>query len=81
VLPGITGWAQVNGRNAISWPQKFALDTWYAEHVSFGLDLRIMLLTFRAVLVRSGINAEGAATMPEFLGNESSMSVSRGTRQ
>ena len=66
--PGITGWAQVNGRNALSWPDKFALDVWYVDHQSFWLDLRIIMKTVLAVFVRSGISAEGAATMPEFTG-------------
>lgn len=68
VMPGITGWAQVNGRNALSWDQKFALDTWYVEHWSLLLDLRILALTFRSVLTRKGISNEACATMPEFLG-------------
>lgn len=70
VRPGITGWAQVNGRNAISWQQKFALDVWYVDHRSLTLDLRILALTLRKVLVREGINAEGSATVEYFRGNE-----------
>ncbi len=70
VRPGITGWAQVNGRNAISWAQRFELDTWYVEHRSLGLDLRILWLTVRKVLNRDGISAEGEATMERFRGNE-----------
>jgi lipopolysaccharide/colanic/teichoic acid biosynthesis glycosyltransferase len=66
VRPGITGWAQVNGRNAISWAEKFVLDIWYVEHRSLLLDLRILLLTVRKVLVRDGISAVGEATMPAF---------------
>src|SRR3546814_10722012 len=58
VRPGITGWAQVNGRNALSWDEKFALDLWYVEHRSFILDLKILLLTVRKVLVRDGIRSE-----------------------
>ncbi len=68
VLPGITGWAQVNGRNAISWPEKLALDTWYVDHWSFGLDVRILAKTVRTVLKREGISAANEATMPEFMG-------------
>ncbi|WP_349570011.1 sugar transferase [Azotobacter salinestris] len=70
VRPGITGWAQVNGRNALSWEEKFRLDVWYVEHRSFRLDLRILLLTLRRVLAREGINAEGEATMPRFTGSK-----------
>ena len=69
VRPGISGWAQVNGRNAISWPERFKLDVWYVDHVSFRLDLRILLMTVHRVLRRHGIHAEGEATMPEFRGN------------
>lgn len=68
VRPGITGWAQVNGRNAISWEDKFALDVWYVDHRSLWLDLRILWLTVRKVLVRDGISAPGDATMPKFEG-------------
>ncbi len=68
VLPGITGWAQVNGRNAISWEEKFALDVWYVDHWSLALDLRILALTLVRVLWRSGISKQGHATMPEFTG-------------
>jgi lipopolysaccharide/colanic/teichoic acid biosynthesis glycosyltransferase len=66
VKPGITGWAQVNGRNAISWDQRFALDVWYIDHWSLGLDLRILARTVWAILRRRGISAPGSATMPEF---------------
>jgi len=66
VKPGVTGWAQVNGRNAISWKEKFALDVWYVDHHSFALDLKIIWLTMGKVSRRSGISAEGEATMPEF---------------
>ena len=69
VLPGITGWAQVNGRNAISWQEKFKLDVWYVDHWSFGLDLKILWLTFRKVFKREGISQEGQATMQPFTGN------------
>jgi lipopolysaccharide/colanic/teichoic acid biosynthesis glycosyltransferase len=68
VLPGITGWAQVNGRNAISWADKFAMDVWYVDHRSLWLDVRILWLTVRKVLVRDGISAAGEATMPAFTG-------------
>jgi lipopolysaccharide/colanic/teichoic acid biosynthesis glycosyltransferase len=68
VRPGITGWAQVNGRNALSWEEKFALDVWYVDHWSLALDLRILALTALQVLRRSGISREGYATMPEFMG-------------
>lgn len=66
--PGITGWAQVNGRNAISWEERFKLDVWYVDHQSFLLDCRIVLLTIQKVFVREGISAEGEATMPRFTG-------------
>lgn len=66
VRPGITGWAQVNGRNAISWEQKFALDVWYVDNRSTKLDLRILGRTFRKTIRREGINAAGEATMPRF---------------
>jgi lipopolysaccharide/colanic/teichoic acid biosynthesis glycosyltransferase len=69
VRPGITGWAQVNGRNAISWEQKFSLDVWYVDNASLALDLRILLSTVGKVLRREGIGAEGRATMPLFLGS------------
>ncbi|HLS37610.1 MAG TPA: sugar transferase [Sphingobacterium bovisgrunnientis] len=70
VRPGITGWAQVNGRNAISWKQKFDYDVWYVDNVSFGLDIKIFFLTIKKVFVREGISAEGQATMEPFKGNE-----------
>lgn len=68
VRPGITGWAQVNGRNALSWPEKFALDVWYVDNRSLVLDLRILVMTVRAILTRKGISAEGEATMSVFRG-------------
>jgi lipopolysaccharide/colanic/teichoic acid biosynthesis glycosyltransferase len=71
VRPGITGWAQVNGRNAISWADKFVLDVWYVEHRSLWLDVKILWRTVRKVLVRDGISAAGEATMPKFTGSES----------
>lgn len=66
VRPGITGWAQVNGRNAISWKKKFELDVWYVDHVSFLLDLKIIFLTIKKVFIREGISQEGQATMEMF---------------
>jgi len=69
VRPGITGWAQVNGRNAISWTKKFELDVWYVEHCSFLLDLKIFLLTIKKVFVREGINSDTSVTMESFTGN------------
>ena len=68
VKPGITGWAQVNGRNAICWEEKFALDIWYVENCSLWLDIKIMAMTIGKVLRREGISAQGEATMPEFMG-------------
>ena len=68
VRPGITGWAQVNGRNAISWTKKFELDVWYVEHCSFRLDVKILFLTIKKVFVREGISQEGRATMEAFNG-------------
>ncbi|MCK0097145.1 sugar transferase [Yoonia sp. F2084L] len=70
VRPGVTGWAQINGRNAISWEEKFALDVWYVENRTIWLDLRVIWLTIRKVLARDGINAQGDATMPRFTGSE-----------
>ena len=69
VRPGITGWAQVNGRNAISWTRKFELDVWYVEHCSFLLDLKIMLLTVKKVFTKEGINRGMEVTMPSFTGD------------
>ncbi len=70
VRPGITGWAQVNGRNALTWEQRFALDTWYVDNWSIRLDLRILAMTVRQVVTRQGVSAEGHATMPDFTGGE-----------
>lgn len=67
--PGITGWAQVNGRNTLSWKARFELDVWYVDNQSFWLDLRILWLTVRKVIQRDGISAEGEATMPKFKGD------------
>ncbi|MGV1002108.1 sugar transferase [Empedobacter falsenii] len=69
VRPGITGWAQVNGRNAISWTKKFELDIWYVDHLSFILDIKIFFLTIKKVVVREGISQDGQATMEMFNGN------------
>lgn len=69
VRPGITGWAQVNGRNTLSWTEKFKHDVWYVDHYSFLLDLKIIFLTLKKVLIREGISQEGAATMEFFTGN------------
>lgn len=68
VLPGVTGWAQVKGRNALTWEQKFELDVWYVDHLSFGLDLKILALTIGRTLTGDGLSAGGHATMPEFRG-------------
>jgi lipopolysaccharide/colanic/teichoic acid biosynthesis glycosyltransferase len=70
VKPGITGWAQVNGRNALSWKEKFVLDAWYVDHRNLALDLRILWLTLPRVIGRSGISTSGYATMREFMGND-----------
>jgi sugar transferase EpsL len=70
VKPGITGWAQVNGRNAISWEEKFKLDVWYVDNRSFYLDLQILWRTIRKVIKRDGISASGEATMPVFIGGK-----------
>jgi lipopolysaccharide/colanic/teichoic acid biosynthesis glycosyltransferase len=69
VKPGITGWAQVNGRNALSWEEKFELDVWYVDNQSLWLDIRILLLTIKKVFIREGISANGEATMPRFTGS------------
>jgi sugar transferase EpsL len=69
VRPGITGWAQINGRNALSWEDKFKLDVWYVDHTSLWLDLKILALTVWKVLHREGISQDGHATMAEFTGS------------
>ena len=69
VRPGITGWAQINGRNALSWEEKFHLDVWYVDHCSLSLDLKILAMTAWKVLTREGISAGGHPTMPEFQGS------------
>ena len=71
VRPGVTGWAQVNGRNSLSWDEKFKLDVWYVDNRSLWLDIKILFLTVKKVLVRDGISAEGEATMAKFTGNDS----------
>jgi lipopolysaccharide/colanic/teichoic acid biosynthesis glycosyltransferase len=71
VRPGITGWAQVNGRNSLTWERKFELDVWYVDHRSFALDLKILFMTLLRVVRREGIAQDGHATMPEFLGTPS----------
>ena len=68
VRPGVTGYAQVNGRNSLSWEDKFKLDTWYVEHQSLGLDMKILLKTVKKVIIKDGISAEGEATMTKFTG-------------
>lgn len=70
VKPGITGWAQINGRNSLSWEDKFELDVWYVDNVSFWLDIKILFLTVLKVFKREGISQEGHATMPEFMGSD-----------
>lgn len=70
VRPGITGWAQVNGRNALNWPERLKLDVWYVDHRSFALDVKILALTLVKVLRREGVTPEGADIMPEFTGKE-----------
>jgi len=71
VRPGLTGWAQVNGRNALSWEDKFRLDVWYVDNQSFWLDIRILLMTVQKVVSREGISHDGDATMPKFRGRDS----------
>ena len=71
VRPGVTGWAQVNGRNTLSWEEKFKLDVWYVDNRSLWLDIKVLFLTVKKVLVRDGISAEGEATMSKFTGSDS----------
>lgn len=71
VRPGVTGWAQINGRNALSWDDKFKLDIWYVDNRSFLLDIKIILITVKKVIVRDGISADGEATMAKFTGRKS----------
>ena len=70
VNPGLTGWAQVHGRNLCDWEERFEYDVWYTEHIGFGLDVRVILLTIKSVLKREGISAEGSATMEPFKGSK-----------
>jgi lipopolysaccharide/colanic/teichoic acid biosynthesis glycosyltransferase len=77
VRPGVTGWAQINGRNAITWEQKFTLDVWYVEHSSLGLDLQIMVLTVFKILKREGISQADQATIEEFRGSGAPVEGSR----
>ena len=70
VRPGVTGWAQINGRNAISWEEKFKMDVWYVDNRTFWLDLKILFLTVKKVLARDGVSGEGEATMSKFTGNK-----------
>ncbi len=68
--PGVTGWAQVHGRNAVSWNERFKLDVWYVDHCSAALDLRILLRTLASVIRRDGISADAHVTMPKFTGGD-----------
>lgn len=70
IKPGITGWAQVNGRNALDWPEKFVLDVYYVNHISFALDMKILMMTVKKVIKSEGINSAGQATTESFKGNE-----------
>lgn len=72
VRPGVTGWAQVNGRNTLSWEEKFKLDTWYVDNQSFWLDLKIIILTLKKVIIKEGVNASDNITMTRFTGSEKS---------
>ena len=75
VRPGLTGWAQANGRNAISWEEKFKLDVWYVQHISFGVDVKVIFMTVKKVFCRDGISSETSVTMEEFSGTKESMHV------
>jgi lipopolysaccharide/colanic/teichoic acid biosynthesis glycosyltransferase len=77
VLPGITGWAQVNGRNTLTWEDKFRFDVWYVDHYSIALDIKILVMTFWTVLKREGINQPGRATADEFMGTKNENRESR----
>ena len=70
VRPGVTGWAQINGRNAISWEDKFKLDVWYVDNRNLWLDIKVLFLTVKKVFIKEGISAEGEATMPYFEGKQ-----------
>jgi lipopolysaccharide/colanic/teichoic acid biosynthesis glycosyltransferase len=80
VRPGVTGWAQINGRNAISWEQKFEYDVWYVEHVSFGLDLKILFQTLGNVLRGKGVSQQGHVTVGKFIGSRKSGDLEAGNR-
>lgn len=75
VRPGLTGWAQANGRNAISWEEKFKLDVWYVQHISFWVDVKVIFMTVKAVFCRDGISSETSVTTEEFSGTKESMHV------
>lgn len=75
VRPGITGWAQVNGRNAISWEDKFKFDVWYVDNISFWLDIKILVLTVKKVIIKEGISADEHVTMPLFTGDKKSLQM------
>ena len=75
VRPGLTGWAQANGRNAISWEEKFKLDVWYVQHIGFGVDVKVIFMTVKKVFCRDGISSETSVTMEEFSGTKESMHV------
>ena len=75
IRPGITGWAQINGRNAISWEQKFKLDAWYIENQSFWLDIKILFLTVKKVFIKDGISADGEVTMSKFTGSKANVNI------
>jgi sugar transferase EpsL len=80
VAPGITGWVQVNGRNSLGWEQKFALDTWYVDHWSLALDLKILWMTVAKVITRHGISSGDSVTMPEFRGEQSALSTQQSAK-
>jgi lipopolysaccharide/colanic/teichoic acid biosynthesis glycosyltransferase len=77
VRPGITGWAQVHGRNAVDWEQRLEMDVWYIEHWSFWLDMKILVETIRSVVLRQGVSAAGHATMPRFTGSADTTSTNK----
>lgn len=81
VRPGVTGWAQINGRNALSWEDKFKLDVWYIEHQSLSLDIKILFMTLKKVVVRDGISAQGEATTSRFTGSTLSETKTETTRR
>lgn len=81
VRPGVTGWAQVNGRNALGWEDKFQLDIWYVDHQSLWLDMKIMLMTIKKVFLRDGIGAPGEATVSRYTGSDRTPTAAGGTRR